>query len=241
MTNRKPSSPRRGGEPDERPQETWSSGRGVLDGAFRLLQALPQSGREHQHSELARITGIPRSSVYRLMSQLEAVGAVERLADGHYVPAPLLSDIARHADPHAALRAQGLQIMHALRSRTGATVSLVVPTAHGSKALEVVPGGVTLPTPIYAGIAMPRTSAAALIFDPSAAPERANPVDGWAHDDARVHAGLTCYASAIRVAGRTEAALQISTPADRPSSRFAVLIRRAAERVAQQLSAASNS
>lgn len=209
----------------------------MLDGAFRLLQALPETGRGHQHSELARITGIPRPSVYRLMAQLEAVGAVERLADGHYVPARLLSEIARRADPHAALRAEALQLMHALRSHTGATISLVVPCARGYTALEVVPGRVTLPTPIYAGITMPRTSAAALIFDPSAAPERTNPVDGWAHDNARVHSGLTCYASAIRVAGRTEAALQISSPVDRPSSRFAVLIRRAAGRLAEQLSA----
>lgn len=237
MTDCERSSSRRGGEPDAQPREAWSAGRGVLDGAFRLLQALPQTGRGHQHSDLARITGIPRSTVYRLLSQLEAVGAVERLPDGHYVPAPLLSDIARRGDPHAALRAKGLQMMHALRNRTGATISLVVPTAQGSTALEVVPGRLALPTPIYSGIAMPSTSAAALVFDPSPAPERVNPVDGWAHDDARVHSGLTCYASAIRVGGRTEAALQISTPVDRPSSRFATLIRRAADRVAEQLSA----
>ncbi|WP_066910433.1 hypothetical protein [Mycobacterium interjectum] len=62
-------------------------------------------------------------------------------------------------------------------------------------------------------------------------------MDDWANDDARVYSGLTCYASAIRVAGHTEAALQISTPVDSPSSRFATLIRRAAQRVAAQLSA----
>ncbi|MCV7091728.1 helix-turn-helix domain-containing protein [Mycobacterium interjectum] len=125
------------------------------------MRALPETGRDHQHSELARITGIPRSSVHRLMTQLEAVGAVERLADGRYVPATPLSEIDRRADPHAALRTTGLEMMHALRGRTGATISLVVPAARGYTALEVVPGRVTLPTPIHSGIAMPSASAAA--------------------------------------------------------------------------------
>lgn len=62
-------------------------------------------------------------------------------------------------------------------------------------------------------------------------------MNGWAYDDARVYSGLTCYASAIRVDGRTEAALQISTPVETPSNRFANLIRRAADEVARQLSA----
>ncbi|MEE6177506.1 helix-turn-helix domain-containing protein [Mycobacterium sp. 050134] len=209
----------------------------MLDGAFRLLQALPDAGRDHQHSELARITGIPRSSVYRLISQLQAVGAVERLPDGRYVPSALLADIARRADPHAELRAKGVAMMRALRGRTGATISLVVPKGSGYSALEVVPGRVALATPIHTGIEMPSASAAALVFDPSAAPERANPVNGWANDDARVYSELTCYASAVRVGGRIEAALQISTPVERPSSRFATLIRRAADQIAKQLSA----
>lgn len=128
-------------------------------------------------------------------------------------------------------------MMQALRSRTGATISLVVPQGDGYIALEVLPGRVPLATPIYCGIEMPRASAGALVFDPSAAPERANPVNGWANDDARVYSELTCYASAIRVDGRTEAALQISTPVETPSSRFANLIRRAADEIAKQLSA----
>lgn len=222
---------------DESRHRRWTGGRGVLDGAFRILQALPDTGRSHQHTQLARITGIPRSSVYRLLAQLEAVGAVERLNDGRYVAAPLLAEIARGSDPHAAVREKGLQMMQALRSRTGATISLVVPQRQGYVALEVLPGQVPLATPIYSGIEMPGASAGALVFDPSAAPQRVAPVNGWAYDDARVYSGLTCYASAIRVDGRTAAALQISTPVETPSNRFANLIRRAADEVARQLSA----
>jgi DNA-binding IclR family transcriptional regulator len=211
-------------------------GRGVLDGAFRLLRALPRADRHHQLSDLARLTGIPRSSVYRLMAQLHAAGAVER-PRGQYVVAQSLSDFARNAEPVAGLREHSWGVMQALRSRTGATVSLVIPTDSGCSALEVILGRETLPTPIHAGIVMPSTAAAALVLDPSPAPERAESINGWATDDGCVYLGLTCYAAAIRVAGRVEAVLQISTTADHPSSQFAALTRQSADRIAAQLSA----
>lgn len=207
------------------------SGRGVLDGAFKLLRALPGAGPEHQLGELARLTGIPRPSVYRLMAQLHAVGAVERVG-GRYIVANSLAELARHADPLAGRGQYAGQVMRALRDRTGATVSLIVPRERGCSALEVVPGREPLPTRIYAGKEMPSLAAAALVFDPSAAPERADVINGWAVDHAHVHAGLTCYAAAIRVAGQVEAALQISSTVDRPSDRFAVLIRQCAVRIA---------
>jgi DNA-binding IclR family transcriptional regulator len=210
-------------------------GRGVLDGAFRLLRALPEADRHHQLSELARITGIPRPSVYRLMAQLHAAGAVER-PRGHYVLSQSLAGIVRNAEPVAGLRKHSWEVMRALRNRTGATVSLITPTDRGCSALEVMPGRETLPTSIHAGIVMPTTAAAALVLDPSPAPERADPIGGWANDDARVYSGLTCYAAAIRLAGEIEAVLQISTNVDRPSSQFATLIRHSANRIATELS-----
>lgn len=209
-------------------------GRGVLDGAFRLLKALPEADRDRQLADLARLTGIPRASVYRLMAQLHEVGAVER-PRGHYVLAQSLADIVRHAEPVAGLREQAQAVMRALRIQTGATISLVVPTEAGCSVLDVVPGREALPTPIHAGVAMPSTAAAALVLDPGPAPDRVGPGGVWANDDARVLSGLTCYASAIRVGGRTEAVLQISSPPGRPSARFAGLMRRAADRIGAQL------
>jgi hypothetical protein len=185
-------------------------GRGVLDGIFRILRALPDGGRDHQVRELARITGIPRPSVYRLLAQLRVVGAVERPRD-HYVLAQSLSDIARRTEPVPGLRNHAVGVMQALRAQTGATVSLVIPTEQGCSALDVIPGQETLSTPIHAGIAMPESAAAARVFDPTPAPDRVNEAARWASDDARVLSDLTCYASAIRVGGRIEAVLQIST------------------------------
>jgi DNA-binding IclR family transcriptional regulator len=212
------------------------AGRGVLDGAFRLLRALPDANREHQLRDLARLTGIPRSSVYRLMAQLHEIGVVERPA-GHYVISESLAGIVRTAEPIAGLRTVSAGVMQHLRTQTNGTISLVVPTEQGSSAIEVIPGTVTLPTPLYVGIPMPNRAAAALVLDPTPAPHCVDPVAGWASDDARVYSGLTCYASAIRVAGRVEAVLQVSTTTDRPSSQFATVIRQAAARITSQLRA----
>jgi DNA-binding IclR family transcriptional regulator len=209
-------------------------GRGVLDGAFRLLRALPEADRDHQLADLARLTGIPRASVYRLMAQLHAVGAVERPC-GHYVIAQSLADITRRAEPVTGLRAHAVDVMRTLRRHTGATISLVVPSEQGCTALEVLPGRQALPTPIHPGIAMPDGAAAALVLNPHRAPEHVGPGASWANDNARVHAGLTCFASAIRVDGRTEAVLQISTPASSPARRFAGLLHDAANWLAAQL------
>jgi DNA-binding IclR family transcriptional regulator len=208
--------------------------RGVLEGAFRILRALPDAGREHQVQDLARITGIPRPSVYRILAQLRAVGAVERPRD-HYVLARSLLDIAGRSEPRAGLRAQAGGVMQSLRAQTGATVSLVVPTEQGCSALEVIPGQETLPTPVHTGIVMPRKAAAALVLDPTPALERIDPAAGWASDDARVVPNMTCYATAIRIAGRIEAVLQISTTVSRPADQFATLIRLGADRIATQL------
>lgn len=211
-------------------------GRGVLEGAFQLLRALPDADRHHQLADLARITGIPRPTAYRLMAQLHAVGAVERRPRGHYVLAQSLADVARRAEPLPGLRKLAWPVMQNLRAQIGATVSLVVPTEQGCSTLLVLAGREALPTPIYAGIVMPPTAAAALVLDPRPAPERVDPAGGWASDNARACSGLTCFASEIRVAGEVEAVLQISTTAAQPSSRYAALVRQGSDRIGVELS-----
>src|ERR1700755_1500839 len=220
---------------DVKSSPSEGSGRSVLEGAFRILRALPDADGEHEVQDLARITGIPRPSVYRILDQLRGVGVVERPRD-HYVLAKSLLDIAGRSEPIAGLRTQAGGVMQSLRAQTGATVSLVVPTEQGCSALEVIPGQETLPTPVHTGIAMPRNAAAALVLDPTPALERIDPAPDWASDDARVVPDMTCYATAIRVSGRVEAVLQISTTANRPANQFATLVRLGADRIATQLS-----
>jgi IclR helix-turn-helix domain len=56
--------------------------RPVIGGAFGLLASLHRLGSARV-SQLQRDSGLPRTTVYRLLTQLEEVGAVERSA-GHW-------------------------------------------------------------------------------------------------------------------------------------------------------------
>lgn len=204
-----------------------SDGRGVLDGAFRVLRALPDVVGEHQIAELARATGIPRSSVHRLVAQLQRVGAVRR-DRGRWVLSTELLDITRRVEPVAGLRVAATGVMQALREQSGATVSLVVPTGPAFVALEMIPGREVLPFDSYAGFGMPAASAAALVLDPAASPRRVDARHGSAADDQDVIDGVTCYAVPVLLPGGDRAALQIATGPATPAQDLAVLVHRAA-------------
>ena len=51
-------------------------GRGVLEGAFALLEALRQHGDEAGVTELAVACGVPKSTAHRLLEQLVALDRV---------------------------------------------------------------------------------------------------------------------------------------------------------------------
>ncbi|WP_052720883.1 helix-turn-helix domain-containing protein [Actinoplanes rectilineatus] len=103
------------------------TGRSVVDGAFRLLRALPQAGAEHQLARLAKLTGLPRPTVHRLLGQLRDTGAVDWV-DGRWTLSPSLLGITRQIEPVPGLRRIAAAVMQTVREQTGATVSLVVPT-----------------------------------------------------------------------------------------------------------------
>ncbi|WP_157110519.1 helix-turn-helix domain-containing protein, partial [Nocardia anaemiae] len=57
-------------------------GRGVLEGAFALLEVLAH-GNAMGLTRLASAAGLPKATAYRLLNQLVAEGAVQRLG-GRY-------------------------------------------------------------------------------------------------------------------------------------------------------------
>ena len=59
-----------------------AAGPGVIESAFGLLELLCALGRARV-TELAEESGLPRTTVHRLLGQLAAVGAVERTG-AHY-------------------------------------------------------------------------------------------------------------------------------------------------------------
>jgi DNA-binding IclR family transcriptional regulator len=211
-----------------------AEGRGVVEGAFRLLQALPDIDGPGQLGRLAQVTGIPRPSVYRLMAQLLAVGAVELRGDVYRLGTGML-ELAGRVEPAVGLRRGALDVMQTLRERTGATVSLVARSGADAVVLEAVPGRTVLPVHIQSGTVMPAVAAGALVLDPSAAAHRVRRAHRAALDDEHTVPGLTCYASAIPLPDGTTAALQLTSNTSHSAIRLATLVHQAADRVAERI------
>lgn len=101
-----------------------SRGRGVLEGAFALLDVLGSVGNEVGLAELAKNSGLPKTTVHRLLDQLGELGAVERSSSGYRIGSRVFrlgqgwqSDLRDHA----------LRTLRALSARIRETVGLVMP------------------------------------------------------------------------------------------------------------------
>ncbi|WP_305786249.1 IclR family transcriptional regulator [Symbioplanes lichenis] len=205
-----------------------AAGRGVIDGAFQLLRAVPQTVPGRQVAQLVRRTGLPRPTVHRLLGQLREAGAVD-LVDGHWVLAADLLRLARHVEPHAGLRESAADILRALRAGTGAAASLVVPEQDAYVVLETVPGHMSLPVGHRPGDQLPAFTASGRVL---VSPE----LTGVSADHTAVHEGFTCYAVPVLLPEGRRAALQLASVDPRPADRFAPQVHRAA-RALQRLTA----
>jgi DNA-binding IclR family transcriptional regulator len=201
--------------------------RSVVDGAFRVLRALPETGTHGQLARLAQLTGLPRPTVHRLLGQLRETGAVQ-WANGHWSLAATLLGLAQRVEPLAGLRAAASQVIAQLREQTGATVSLVVASEDSFVALEMVPGRDPLPIDARSGARMPASTAAAMVLTPTALPPARRRPFGAAVDDEDLFEGLTCYAVPVALPGGRRASLQVATAAERPAERLAAPLHRAA-------------
>jgi DNA-binding transcriptional ArsR family regulator len=215
-----------------------TGGREVLESGFRVLRALPHADQRRQVSSLAELTSIPRSTVHRLLLQLRRGGAVELRADGRWAVSPQLVEVVGRAGPFDGIRTGTNRILQALRTQTGATVSLVAAAGTSLIAVEYIPGHEDLPIDVYAGAEMPDRTAAAVVLDPRyERSPRARPFAA-AVDNQDVIDGLTCYARLLTLPGARGAALAITTSATRPAERFAAHVHRAANAI-QDLAAVS--
>lgn len=97
--------------------------RGVLEGAFRLLDVLADLPSGAGLSELAREAGLPKPSVYRLVEQLAELGAVQR-HDRRYFIGPGLARLGAAWQPHPALVGASREPVRSLAALTS-TVAMV--------------------------------------------------------------------------------------------------------------------
>ncbi|HEY3467141.1 MAG TPA: helix-turn-helix domain-containing protein [Amycolatopsis sp.] len=100
-------------------------GRGVLEGAFRLLDALSRAPGGSGLSEVARATGLPKPTAYRLLEQLVALGAAQRHDQRYYV-GPSLARLGRAWQPDPGLRQAALEPARELATLTRTTVAVTV-------------------------------------------------------------------------------------------------------------------
>jgi DNA-binding IclR family transcriptional regulator len=99
------------------------AGRGVLEGAFAVLEVLADADGGLGLTALAGASGLAKTSAYRLAEQLVAVGAVQRMDHRYYIGARL-GRIGQRWQPDPVLRAAAQAPVHTLAVQSRATASL---------------------------------------------------------------------------------------------------------------------
>jgi DNA-binding IclR family transcriptional regulator len=99
--------------------------RGVLDGAFAVLDALAHADEGLGLTALARASGLAKTSVHRLAEQLVMLGAVQCVEHRYYV-GPQMLRIGQRWQPDPLLRRFAQAPVHALAVQSHAMASLRV-------------------------------------------------------------------------------------------------------------------
>jgi DNA-binding IclR family transcriptional regulator len=99
--------------------------RGVLDGAFAVLDALAHADEGLGLTALARASGLAKTSVHRLAEQLVMLGAVQCVEQRYYV-GPRMLRIGQRWQPDPWLRRFAQAPVHALAVQSHAMASMRV-------------------------------------------------------------------------------------------------------------------
>jgi len=215
--------------------------RAVVGGAFALLLCLRgiQSARV---SELQRGTGLPRTTVHRLLSQLEQVGAVER-SSGRWRLGPTMVELGAGVPADPRLRSVARRPLMDLANATGATVGLSVEMAGEGMIIDVLPGKRPVPLQPETGMTHDRARLAAIGIDPSKlaslrAHEQAHRGDlRPVLDVGGIHPELSCVAAPLRLSPGDVGAVWMMVPdGGGVPAPLVAATRRTAGRIASQLS-----
>jgi IclR family transcriptional regulator, acetate operon repressor len=205
--------------------------RAVIRAAFGLLASLHGLGSARV-SELQRDCGLPRTTVYRLLNQLQEVGAVERSA-GRWRLGPALVELGAGVPSEPRLRSVARRPLMDLSDATGELVVLSVEMAGHGVIIEVLPGRVRLPLEPEPGTVLEGERLAAVRAHEQAHRGDLRPVIDAGEVDPRV----SCVAAPLRLSPRDVAAVWLMVPGGSgvPEAEVAAT-RRAAGRIASRLS-----
>lgn len=174
---------------------------GVIESAFGLLDILRAHGRARL-TDLTAESGLPRTTVYRLLGQLANVGAVERVGS-HYRLGPSLLTLGHHVTPTERLRALAQRPLIELASTVPAHVGLITNSTSSAMYLEVLIGRDRLPFRREPGEPTPSKSAGAQVLRSGR---------DFVIDDGRSIDGVSCAARAIPLPGADNACIGIVVP-----------------------------
>jgi IclR family transcriptional regulator, acetate operon repressor len=194
---------------------------GVIESAFGLLEILRALGRARL-TDLTEESGLPRTTVSRLLGQLAAVDAVDRVG-AHYRLGPGLLALGQNVTPMQLLRPIAQRPMLQLAATTPAHVGLIANTSCTPTVLDILHGRDRLPFRREPGEPVPKRSAAARAL-------RAD--NGFAIDDNGAIDGVSCAAQTIRLPGGEMAAVGVVVPASRLPRELLGPLRVTAERIA---------
>jgi IclR family transcriptional regulator, acetate operon repressor len=215
--------------------------RAVIRGAFAVLGALHGLGTARV-SDLQRDTELPRTTVTRLLKQLEDVGAVERSA-GRWRLGPALVELGAGVPAEPRLRSVARRPLMDLANSTGALVALSVEMAGHGLVIDVLPGtrsiahepapGMPLDDARIAEIGLEAARFASVRAHAQAHRGDMRPVIDAGEADPRV----SCVAAPLRLSPRDVAAVWLMVPggAGVPAP-FVAATRRTAGRIASMLS-----
>ena len=206
-----------------------------------MLSSLSRLGSARV-SELQRDSGLPRTTVHRLLSQLEKVGAAERSGRRWRLgPAMVALGAAVPAEPR--LRTVARRPLMELASATGAVVGLSVEMAGEGMVIDVLPGKRAIPLQPESGMTHDRARLAEMGIDPTKlaslrAHEQAHRGDlRPVLDVGGVHPELSCVAAPLRLSPGDVGSVWIMVPdGDGISAPFIAATRRTAGRIASRLS-----
>lgn len=170
-----------GSGPSRHTEPKASAGRGVLEGAFRLLEELARVD-EAGLTELAAGAGLPKATAHRLLEQLAAVGGVERLAGRYRIGATLVR-LGYSWTPHRLLsRAAALPLRH-LAASTGGAVAVAAPVSGRMVIVDGLAGAADEVFPHLPGVVLPPGNAAEVVMavaTPAAQPPPGQAPSQWA-------------------------------------------------------------
>jgi len=208
--------------------------RAVVDGAFGLLTLLHRLGSARV-SELQRVSRLPRTTVHRLLRQLEGVGAVERLGR-RWRLGPRLVELGASVPAEPRLRSVARRPLMDLANASGALVALSVELAGEGLVIDVLPGTRRLPLEPDPGTVLEVATSAALRAHEQARRGDLRPVIDAGGADPRI----SCVAAPLRLSTGDVGAVWLMVPggAGVPSWMVAAT-RRTAGRIAAQLPSAA--